>query len=225
MKRSAVGRSKSCSTWVPSWVSGLGTAVWISNPDGNINYFNRRAENLFGFPASECIGLPCHCVIVGRDASGRPFCRANCPIRCRAQDDREIEPIRLRVTDRDRKDRQIQVLTIAVTAADHNGPWLVHVVTDHERTDRIERYLNKVLSRTPYSTISSNLQSFTLTRREKQILRLLAEDETPYSIAASLYVSRATVRNHIQHILVKLDVHSTMEAVAYYLLVGDKTDS
>jgi DNA-binding NarL/FixJ family response regulator len=32
-----------------------------------------------------------------------------------------------------------------------------------------------------------------------------------------LFLSQATVRNHIQHILAKLGVHSRVEAVAYAL--------
>jgi DNA-binding NarL/FixJ family response regulator len=35
------------------------------------------------------------------------------------------------------------------------------------------------------------------------------------AVAAHLYVSPATVRNHVQNILVKLDVHSRLEAAAY----------
>jgi DNA-binding CsgD family transcriptional regulator len=60
-----------------------------------------------------------------------------------------------------------------------------------------------------------------LTAREREILARLAQDEDLPAIAAHLYVSHATVRNHVQHILAKLDVHSTLEAVALHLLDGD----
>jgi two-component system, NarL family, nitrate/nitrite response regulator NarL len=53
-----------------------------------------------------------------------------------------------------------------------------------------------------------------LTRREIQVLQLMREGASTHAIANSLYVSRATVRNHIQHIFAKLDVHNRLEAVA-----------
>jgi two-component system, NarL family, nitrate/nitrite response regulator NarL len=50
-----------------------------------------------------------------------------------------------------------------------------------------------------------------LTRRELDILRLLAAG----AMAERLHVSPATVRNHVQHILEKLGVHSRLEAAAF----------
>jgi DNA-binding CsgD family transcriptional regulator len=54
----------------------------------------------------------------------------------------------------------------------------------------------------------------TLTRREQQILSLVAEGKTSREIAAILVVSPHTVRKHIEHILEKLDVPTRSAAVA-----------
>lgn len=54
----------------------------------------------------------------------------------------------------------------------------------------------------------------TLTTREKQVLRGLMSGRTKDEIAAQLYLSRNTVRTHIQSTLKKLDVHSVLAAVA-----------
>jgi len=54
-----------------------------------------------------------------------------------------------------------------------------------------------------------------LTERELEVLRLMAEGASTRAAAQRLHVSVATIRNHIQNILVKLDVHSRLEAVAY----------
>ncbi|HHC08661.1 MAG TPA: response regulator transcription factor [Actinobacteria bacterium] len=56
-----------------------------------------------------------------------------------------------------------------------------------------------------------------LTPREREVLGLLAEGKSGGEIAEELYVSPTTVRNHVQHILGKLEVHSRVEAVALYL--------
>jgi DNA-binding NarL/FixJ family response regulator len=53
-----------------------------------------------------------------------------------------------------------------------------------------------------------------LTRRELQVLRLLAEGLGQKEIAAELVISSKTVGAHIQHILGKLEVHSRAQAVA-----------
>jgi DNA-binding NarL/FixJ family response regulator len=54
----------------------------------------------------------------------------------------------------------------------------------------------------------------TLTKREKEILCHLLLGMTREAIAGQLYLSRNTVRTHIQNILGKFNVHSTLEAVA-----------
>jgi DNA-binding NarL/FixJ family response regulator len=53
-----------------------------------------------------------------------------------------------------------------------------------------------------------------LTPRERQVLELLAHGDSKETIAARLFLSTNTVRNHIQNILTKLGVHSRLEAVA-----------
>lgn len=53
-----------------------------------------------------------------------------------------------------------------------------------------------------------------LTKREREILYLVAEGRTNPAIAAHLVLSVHTVRTHVQTILAKLGAHSKLEAVA-----------
>jgi len=53
-----------------------------------------------------------------------------------------------------------------------------------------------------------------LTRRELEVLAALAAGMRPADIATSDFVSVNTVRNQVQSILVKLNAHSQLEAVA-----------
>lgn len=53
-----------------------------------------------------------------------------------------------------------------------------------------------------------------LTKREDEVLRLLAQGLDQAKIARELVISEKTVATHIQHILEKLGVHSRAEAVA-----------
>lgn len=52
-----------------------------------------------------------------------------------------------------------------------------------------------------------------LTKREVEILRMVADGRSNRVIAADLFVAVATVRNHVQNIINKLGVHSKLEAV------------
>ena len=59
-----------------------------------------------------------------------------------------------------------------------------------------------------------------LTRRELQILQLLADSKTPDEISTELAVSRNTLRTHIQNILMKLGVHSKLDAIVAAIRLG-----
>jgi DNA-binding NarL/FixJ family response regulator len=54
-----------------------------------------------------------------------------------------------------------------------------------------------------------------LTHRELDILKLVARGRLNREIAAELFISENTVRNHIRNILDKLQMHSRMEAARY----------
>ena len=116
----------------------------------------------------------------------------------------------------------IDVLHITLLPPDSTGAWLVHCALGADRAHRIEKYLARVASRSPHPGIGCEPSvHLGLTPRENEILQLLARDESLHAIAEKTHVSYVTVRNHVQHILAKLGVHSIMEAVACYLLVKD----
>ena len=75
------------------------------------------------------------------------------------------------------------------------------------RADELASLLNRLKSTT-------NDQGKWLTDRELEVLRLLAKAKPTDIIAAELFLSTHTVRNHISNILSKLGAHSKLEAVA-----------
>ena len=76
-----------------------------------------------------------------------------------------------------------------------------------ERLARVQRLARRArpLSRTVVAG---------LTRRELEILRLLACGLDPAEIARDLVITPKTVEKHIEHILLKLGVHSRAQAIA-----------
>jgi len=67
----------------------------------------------------------------------------------------------------------------------------------------------------PSRTPSVDLRVGTLSGREREILGLLASGWSNRRIAQERFLSLHTVRDHVQTILVKLGVHSKLEAVAF----------
>jgi DNA-binding NarL/FixJ family response regulator len=57
--------------------------------------------------------------------------------------------------------------------------------------------------------------SASLTDRELEVLRLIADGLTNREIAHELYIAENTVKNHVRNILEKLHLHSRMEAVVF----------
>jgi DNA-binding CsgD family transcriptional regulator len=69
------------------------------------------------------------------------------------------------------------------------------------------------------SESSDGLES-TLTPRESEVIRLVAQGANSRQIAAQLYVSPATVRSHIRNAMVKTQAHTRAQLVAIVLSDG-----
>jgi DNA-binding NarL/FixJ family response regulator len=102
------------------------------------------------------------------------------------------------------KDHTVDELILAVRAA-HNGEALISPAM-------LSRLLDRLGDRTrPGSD---------LTRRETEVLRLLARGLSNQAIATELDIRLATVRNHVQSVIEKLRAHSKLEAVAIATRLG-----
>ena len=53
-----------------------------------------------------------------------------------------------------------------------------------------------------------------MTRREREVLRLLGEHLADAEIAAHLFIGTRTAEHHVANLLAKLGVHNRREAVA-----------
>ena len=69
-----------------------------------------------------------------------------------------------------------------------------------------------------YKEISATVQGNhkeILTEREREILKLITEGKSNKEIAASLYISEKTVKNHLTNVFRKIDVQDRTQAVIY----------
>lgn len=103
-----------------------------------------------------------------------------------------------------RKTAGIQELAGAVRAAHRGEP-----LNAHDEIEFALRRLRRLRDRD--DDIAQRFDR--LTPRELEILQLLADGGAPDGIATQLDVSRNTLRTHIQNILMKLGVHSKLDAI------------
>jgi len=217
----ASAESRAQSALLPGWLAALAMPIWVTGPDGCINFINRHGERWLGRPRTQCLGRPCYAVIASTTPTGEPFCAPSCRVRALARSGRELEPVRLQIMDAAMESAEVRVVVIPVRDSHGDGPYLVHCIVDDERDQRMRRYLDRVSKRTAKATTPASVTDANLTPREKEVLQLLAQDRSLSEIADELYVSYATVRNHVQHILEKMGVHSIQETVALFLLLDE----
>ena len=110
--------------------------------------------------------------------------------------------------------------TAAVLAAGADG-WLAkdrssrQVATAIRRLAAGDQAIAAAAQPAPSSDPSVELRVRTLTPREREFLGLLAGGWSNRRIAAAMGLSYLTVRSHMQNLLLKLGVHSQLEAVAF----------
>jgi DNA-binding NarL/FixJ family response regulator len=85
---------------------------------------------------------------------------------------------------------------------------------DEQRADHERRNASRCPSRATARGLGKRPWLRRLTARQQEVLHLLADGVPAKTIAAQLGVVEATVRNHIRAILVALDAHSQLEAIA-----------
>ena len=216
-----------------------GDGVFIVDADKHIIRWNKGAERILGFSEPEILNLDCHHVISGSVLSDASICGENCRIHSGAikgapQKDFDIltqsingAPLWLNVT--------------TLSHSDSGEPFIVHIFRDITQEKRrvlaLDQFLDilgssgampkdvlieKPMSRHAAPAKPSELEkpSAPLSAREIEVLTLLAEGLSTKGLAQKLNISHFTARNHIQNILVKLELHSKAQAVSYAFKKG-----
>jgi PAS domain S-box-containing protein len=195
-------------------------AVFAIDCSDRIVLWNRRCEELLGRPARSVLGKRCYEVLAGRDASGNIYCYRNCPVAFQARE-KPSDPVArfpLRVPMGNGEERWVEMSLFAIPSYHPALSTVVHIVRDaKKKPSTLEKGLEKEASKHQplWPMTSSDGQPVALTLREQEVLRCLARGMSTAGIARKLSIAPVTVRNHIQSILQRLDVHSKLAAVVY----------
>lgn len=179
-------------------------------PDGRIALWNHAAEQLLGYGAHEALGRPCCELLVGDDDHGNRLCYQGCHVMRLVAKGDAVQSFDMRTRTKEGRPIWLNLSTFAVPAGPAGGTLIVHLFRDVTGTKEL---LNLVRERL-IAPAGAAPPGDVLTRRELEILRMIATGTGTRAVADKLRVSRATVRNHVQNILGKLGAHSRLEAVA-----------
>lgn len=155
--------------------------------------WNAAAERYFSLRTADVIGHYCFEVVMPRrEAQGMPcaFCTM-----ATAHPERDTTPtVRFRTFAARSTSGETQLVHLLATPeSSGSAPTEPHPHMDEQET--------------------SDLPPVLLTPREREVLRLLADGLSTAEIAARLSISRITARNHVTHVMDKLEVKSRLRAV------------
>ncbi len=215
-----------------------GDGVYIVDANKHIVRWNKAAERILKHAETDVLNHDCFRVISGRVSADRPLCGQNCKIHANVMKGFPQKNFDLLTQANDGEPLWLNVSVISPLAADEM--FVAHIIRDVTREKRTGVALNQFLtdlessggtfreisterpnpSLGPAHDVATDRPAVTLSTREIEVLTLLAEGLSTKSLAQKLSISHFTARNHIQNILVKLDLHSKAQAVSYAFKKG-----
>jgi PAS domain S-box-containing protein len=193
-------------------------AAFAISEDGGIEYWNKSAERLFGYPAGEVKHKSCYQVLQGMGPLGTRVCHEGCSVMECAGKQTDIPNFDMSVKTRSGRRLWINMSTMVFDNLRTGRRLLIHLAHDISEQKKTEQLVHKMLelsqqlgqlgeSKVRPSPVSP------LSEQEKHILRLFAEGKNSPEIAKELNISLQTLRNHLHHINQKLRTHNRLEAV------------
>ncbi len=217
-------------------LKAAGDGAFVVDEELRIQYWNDMAGEILEFDWGDVAGQPCYLILMGYDEEKRLICKKRCRVAEMALKTGRVSNYDVRMCTKQGNNHwlNMSVFTYQMNENGHNKV-IVHLFRDINGKKENEIFLGRILEAArQYHSIpaekgfGSEILLSKLTRREREVLSLMAEGHGTREISELLFISTNTVRNHIQHILEKLQVHSRLEAVTYAIkhdLVGRKPDN
>ncbi len=177
---------------------------------------NKAFEKLLGYRAQKIIGKKCWEVLEGRDVFGNPYCGPYCgarqaflrndPVHSFEMDVRKVTGGVVRVVCR----------TLLVGSEEPTQFTTVHLFQPIQSVQGAQTAMasNAVNDNAGVIPEALSEKNPTITERQLEILRYLADGWSNQAVAQELDISLATVRTHTNNILHRFAVHSIRQAIA-----------
>jgi DNA-binding CsgD family transcriptional regulator len=182
------------------------TALFCIGPGARVLHVDRTAAEYLGCDPQHARRLRCYDIAHFRSLDGDLLCADHCPFR-------QVHPV-------DPLLHHVQIVNAgAHTNADHGPVDLTSIVmpgADPSRCSVIHLLAIEAAPAAARGTAAGAAPAppdAGLSPRECEVLDLLARGQSTRAIAQMLFISPATVRNHVRHILSRMAVHSRLAAV------------
>ena len=213
--------------------------VYIVDVNKRIIRWNKGAEKIFNCSEIDVLNHDCYRVISGRVSPEKPFCGQNCKIHAGVL--RGVLQKNFDLLTQTHQGELVWLNISIVSPASAEEPFVAHIIRDITREKKTVLALDQFLTNLGNHGLASkeafmekpaikhfagarhaaqDRPSVALSGREIEVLTLLAEGLSTKGLAQKLNISHFTARNHIQNILVKLDLHSKAQAVSYAFKKG-----
>jgi PAS domain S-box-containing protein len=200
-------------------------AAFTVTEQGEFRSWNKSAERLFGYPASEVLNRTCSEVLDGRGALGTQACNGACSVQLCAVQGLEVPNFDFEVKTSAGNRLWVNVSTIVFEEPRRNRQLIVHLARDISRRRRKEELLGKMQEILQELEVASGevdaiAPISPLSEQEQRILRLFANAKNSTEIARELGITLPTLRNHLHRINEKLRTHNRLEAVMHAMQRG-----
>ena len=188
-------------------VASTAEAAYATDGKRHIVAWNKAAERLMGYEGCHVLGKRCYQILRGTDPFGNRFCDETCALVNMARRNEAVHQFQLNLRKANARIVRADVSVIFLPARAPLEFTIIHTLRRAEG--------QSAAGKIPRITAGDRKLSESLTRRESEVLRLLADGRSSREIAASLAIGVETVRSHVKHILRKLKVHSRVEALGF----------
>ena len=206
-------------------LEGTADAAFVVTSEGEIRFWNRAAEQLFGYRAVEIRNKTCHDILRGKSALGASVCDGDSSVHCFPPETCHIPNFDLEVVTRLGQRLWVNISTIVFDDARTHLRLIAHLARDISKQKKSEEAFAQwlELSRQAIAIGEGSLRLppvNSLSDQETRILGLFAKARNSGQVAKELGITAATLRNHLHAINQKLGTHNRLEAVLHALKRG-----
>jgi DNA-binding CsgD family transcriptional regulator len=191
------------------YLADAADALLVNDSSGRVRYMNGAAAGLLECDPTLAVGRRCWTVVHATTEDGAPLCSPNCAAQRSLRAGAPCARQRAWRRRADGSSLALDLFTVHVRASPTTGMGVIHIAVPAGEPEPARRAGAEAAA--PGDEIARRLAS--LSAREREVLQALAEGRATTTVAAHLFISPATVRNHVRSILRKLEVHSRLDAV------------
>ena len=206
---------------------GLSLAARIRTADGmfavdkdlRITFWNDEASRILGVDRETVVGKKCYEVLCDTGKTGRGSCNRDCRVVTNARRGRPTRDFDLACSTADGDRRWLNISVIFERPLGQDGE-LVHLFRDVTESRSVGRAVGvpPELGQRDRRSLPGTVPA--LSRREDQVLRLLAAGKTTGEVAEALGVKPVSARNHITRLTNKFGASTMLQAVSIGMRAG-----